>query len=308
MNDRRFGPVENAEALGVVEGTWSLDSYEDRDGYDPTFLGGAEIPLPTPGRHLNTVATLKEEAKADGLPNWELRYRHFSVAFDGARQLPLFSAVNIDGERIDRDTASNGSWRRDPRIPSSIQNLREGYGHAHKGFFSRGHMTRRLDPNWGEKDKVLQADADTFHITNAAPQQQGFNSPIWLRLEDYVIDNAGAQDLRISVFTGPVLREDDPLYYGRRVPLDFWKIVLFLDPRSGGPSCIGYRRSQAKNVPSAQGGFIFGNFEDCQVPVAWIAQATGLQMKALIEVDVMRGADPRMWVRLGSLEDLYLRR
>ncbi|MGE7367995.1 DNA/RNA non-specific endonuclease [Neorhizobium sp. NPDC001467] len=54
------------------------------------------------------------------------------------------------------------------------------------GLFSRGHMTRREDPSWGSPSVARQADADTFHITNAAPQRQGFNGGIWLDLSAYV--------------------------------------------------------------------------------------------------------------------------
>ena len=63
-----------------------------------------------------------------------------------------------------------------------------------------------------------------MHVTNATPQMQAFNSPIWLALEDYALQHAREDDMRISVFTGPVLTDDDPNvrrpYPGSR----FWKV------------------------------------------------------------------------------------
>ena len=84
-------------------------------------------------------------------------------------------------------------------------------------------MTRREDPNWGDDETATRSDGDTFHITNVAPQRQGFNAGIWLDLENYVLDNTDDNDLRVTVITGPILSEDDPVYYNRNVPTAFWK-------------------------------------------------------------------------------------
>ena len=42
-----------------------------------------------------------------------------------------------------------------------------------------------------------------MHVTNATPQMQAFNAPIWLALEDYALQHAREDDMKISVFTGP---------------------------------------------------------------------------------------------------------
>ncbi|WP_404854351.1 DNA/RNA non-specific endonuclease, partial [Escherichia coli] len=44
------------------------------------------------------------------------------------------------------------------------------------------------------------------------PQVAQLNQRSWLSLEDYVLQNARSEGFRISVFTGPVFRDDDPLY------------------------------------------------------------------------------------------------
>lgn len=304
----RFGPADQAAQLRVTEGMLPIGDYADRNGYEPDFVGAATpLELPGVGRWADDLVQLLPEARTFGRSEHELRYRNFSVVMSASRGLPLFSAVNIDGSQSNRDVERTDVWRRDPRIPADAQNLREGYGNESGGFFSRGHMIRREDPNWGED--AVQADADTFHITNVAPQRQGFNAGLWLDLENYVLDSADEQNLRISVITGPVLTQDDPVYYNVAVPTEFWKIVVFVHGRSGALTTIAYRRSQVDALPSlSRSRFVFGDFDDTQVSVASIAEATGLELDDYAAHDVMAGADVRMAVRLRSVSDLFLTR
>ncbi|MDO5612609.1 MAG: DNA/RNA non-specific endonuclease [Paracoccus sp. (in: a-proteobacteria)] len=307
---RRFGPDSGLDALRVTESQLPLDSYAGRGGYDPAFVQAADpLPLPGAGRWSGDLVPLIPEALSPGQDPTELRYTHFSVRMSQSRALPLFSACNIDGSQSDRTIPRSNTWRRDPRIAPEYQNLREAYGHQGQGLFSRGHMTRREDPNWGDRDTARQADADTFHITNVAPQRQGFNGGIWLRLEDYVLDNTDRSNMRVSVVTGPVLSPDDPVYYNRRIPTAFWKVIAFVHAHSGELTTIGYRRSQMDYLPRPSGGrFVFGDFHDSQVPVAAIAAETGLDLTPWAERDVMAGASPDLEIRLAGVGDFYLMR
>jgi endonuclease G, mitochondrial len=307
---KHFGPVGDAQQTRVTQALLPLAGYGDRDGYRPDFITGQpEIPLPGAGKWQQDLLEVNAEARVEGRPNHVLAYRHFSVVMSNSRALPLFSAVNIDGALSDRAVERTDIWRRDPRIPLNKQNLSEGYGNANQGFFARGHMTRREDPNWGDRVIAEQADADTFHITNVAPQRQSFNAGPWLSLESYVLDNCDRENLKISVFTGPILTDQDPTYYNRRIPLDFWKIVAFVHPKTRELTTIGYRRSQVSSLPTLAGSrFVFGDFQDTQVPIEGLAEATGLDLSALAERDVMEGADKRIEIRVQSVSDIFLSR
>jgi endonuclease G, mitochondrial len=96
-----------------------------------------------------------------------------------------------------------------------------------------------FDPCWGDASDPAQALAesklgaeDTFHYTNAAPQVQTYNDIDWGNLEDYLLDKAQTTEKLLTVFTGPIFREDDPSYgKGRtggpwKIPLSFWKIAV----------------------------------------------------------------------------------
>ena len=72
-----------------------------------------------------------------------------------------------------------------------------------------------------------------MHVTNTTPQMQAFNAPIWLALEDYALQHAREDEMKISVFTGPYFADSDPEMYGVRIPLAFWKVIAFIHDEPG---------------------------------------------------------------------------
>jgi endonuclease G len=204
-------------------------------GYDPDFLSES-ISLDAiykPYTH-SKPAKDKVARLLDGSGH-ELRYWHYSAVLHAKRKFALLTAVNIDGNKL-RQIERKDTWRRDVRIADEYQPDDAFYVKSRaeeKVYFSRGHLVRLLDPCWGD----TQADADrgmqdTFHFSNAAPQVQTYNDVDWGNLEDYVLDQAQTQARKLSVFTGPIFRDDDPLYGKNRpggpwqIPLSFWKIAV----------------------------------------------------------------------------------
>ena len=164
----------------------------------------------------------------------ELAYRHFSCVIEKQRKFPLVTAVNINGKSL-APPGDRACWRRDKRVADEYQPDGDFYEKA-KGkdtvTFDRGHQVRYLDPCWGDDNLAALAGEDTLHYTNAAPQVHHYNDIQWGNLEDYVLDKAQTTEKKLTVFTGPVYRDDDPLY-GRdrpggpwRIPLSFWKIAV----------------------------------------------------------------------------------
>jgi endonuclease G len=200
-------------------------------GYDPGFL---TTPIP--------LAPIYAAANADGRvapllagAGTELKYWHFSAVVEKMRKFPLLTAVNIDGRKL-RKIKRKDTWRRDARLADEYQPDDEFYVRTRAReavYFSRGHQVRLLDPCWGDNDDdARRGMVDTFHFTNAAPQVQTYNDSDWGDLEDYVLDKAQTSLKRLTVFTGPIFRPEDPLY-GRerpsgpwRIPLSFWKIAV----------------------------------------------------------------------------------
>lgn len=163
-----------------------IEHYANRTGYDPLFIDGkTQIELPVLSDTLKRdVATFTWK----GQETHELTYMHFSAAVSKSRRMPIFSACNIDGTAA-QTVARTNVWKLDPRISPEYQILNEVYGNQRDGYFSRGHMTRRQDPDWGPEEIAAVADADTFHVTNAAPQVQRFNGGLWGSIEHYILAN-----------------------------------------------------------------------------------------------------------------------
>jgi len=255
------------------------EDYADRPGYDPDFIGhGIEVPLPRVTTGRNDVQTFE----LDGKKHQVLKYQHFSVLMSKSRRLCRYSAVNINGKEPKK--AKRPGWRTDPRIPKEAQIIKECYGDPPQ--FARGHMTRREDPIWGAIDLARLGNADSMHVTNAVPQMQPFNAGIWLGLEDYALEHAREDDMRISVFTGPFLRDDDPVRYGIQVPVTFWKVIAFIHDQTGELCATGYRMSQEDFLRDEE--FVFGVHKTAQASIASIERQAGLSFGALADVDPLQ--------------------
>jgi endonuclease G len=280
-----------------------------RAGYDAAFLDTA-AQVPVPGNDRLAV----------------LDYVHFSVHQDTGRRLAAITAVNIDGARL-RDVERGDNWRFDDRLPEEYQAGEDLYA---GNDLDRGHLVRRRDPVWGDDATARQANIDTFHYPVCAPQAGYFNQSqeLWNGLEDHVLEHARAAGQKISVFTGCVFADDDPVYRREfRIPRQFFKIAAWnRQPALGTLASTGYLLDQGEGLdpilrPGLRAGEDMpgpGPFRTFQVPVADIAVLTGLEMDQLAAADryrvpaaaqdeEVRGARAaRRWRELEDLDDISL--
>ena len=251
-------------------------------GYDPNFLG---IPLPLP-------------APIGGMLLRELPYTHFTVLLNPDRGLAQVTGVNIDGNQL-LDVNRDDSWMLDSRIPVAEQTGEAVYA---RNDLDRGHLVRRRDPVWGDPATARQANTDTFHYTNAAPQAGDFNQSkdLWLGLEDHVLAYAQTNRNRLSVFTAPILADSDPLYRGVQIPQQFWKIAAwtttgssptlraagFILDQTAQLDDIDLTRLRAE-TPTSDAPPPLGPFRTYQVPISDLETITALNLAVLSEADVL---------------------
>ncbi|MEL0627591.1 DNA/RNA non-specific endonuclease [Salinibacterium amurskyense] len=288
------------------DAAFDTDGY-DTDGYDSDFLGVA-VPFPSLAAAAAAAATAAAPAAA---PNRELAYTHFSVSLNPSRGLATATGVNIDGAQL-VNVGRGNDWHLDPRIPEHEQTGEAVYA---RNDLDRGHLVRRRDPVWGDGATAARANYDTFAFTNAAPQAAGFNQSkeLWLGLEDHVLEYARANRNRISVFTAPVLGDDDPLYRGVGIPQLFWKIAAWATASDTGQAGDADEADDAR-IELRAAGFLLdqrpqlsdidldearalalandappplGPFRTFQVPIADIAEVTGLDLGALLGADAL---------------------
>ena len=226
-------------------------NYAERPGYDPDFLGqGLKVPMPT----VSDQKLKKDVLLLKGRKGAELKYWNYSVIMNGARRLALVSAVNVDPTlRASNEVRDGDRWYADPRIEPGKQVGAEFYSKQttfedrENNPFDKGHLTRRLDAQWGTAGNAKRNGDDSFHWTNCSPQHWKFNqgSKRWLGLEDYVIRTFAGGNARACVFNGcvfdaprskaedgrrvpdldPAHRVADPTFGKVSIPKSFYKVV-----------------------------------------------------------------------------------
>jgi endonuclease G, mitochondrial len=238
------------------------DNYDERNGYDPKFLGsGLSVSLPKLKSHKFGRPLLLKGSNA------EIKYWNYSVVMNRTRRLAYFSAANIDSDRFAGNRDADGdTWYLDSRV-SKIDNdaqLGKDFYKKQKEFeadrtmnpFDQGHLTRRKDLQWGNNDKEAKRNGDdSYHYTNCSPQHWQFNqsnkaSGIWFRLEEAATSTL-SRGTRLCVMNGPIFdaplctldsdgrlrleltgrRVPDGTFGGVKIPKMFFKVIAY---RRGG--------------------------------------------------------------------------
>ncbi|MDP4193258.1 MAG: DNA/RNA non-specific endonuclease [Bacteroidota bacterium] len=268
-----------------------LSYYNNRKGYDPKFLE-TEIALP---EFTAKALSFGAVAGVTGSAENELKYTHFSIKFNKDRKMAFFTAVNIDGKKWVNIKRGSDEWYFDPRLPLDVQVGNDLYSNepsnGGKGWFDRGHLVRRQDPDWDTRDIAKMADEDTFHWTNCTPQYWEFNQDqeLWQGLENYILYNTEQERIRATVFTGPVFEEDDEEHRGVLIPKEFWKVIVVMD-KKGKLYSSAFIVSQEKYATDISFEKLpVGDFNNFQVSIAHIEKKTGLKFAdAVEEADVAK--------------------
>jgi len=291
-------------------------------GYDPGFLSQ---PVDLQGIY----AAVRADGKTAPLKNGagdELTYHRFSVIVHKERKFALLTAVNIHGKLLKHPGKRQSVWRQDERMDGVYQPAGDFY-EKEKGTdkiqFSRGHLVRRFDPSWGKSvaDAKL-GDEDSFHYANAAPQFQTYNDVDWGNLEDYVLNRAQTIEKKMTVFQGPIFRDDDPLYGKSRVggpwkiPLSFWKIAV-LEKAPGQLAAAAFIVGQTQYVGALYEAKVFSGLRPyrlddmrsrkIQTTIKTVEEQTGLDFSAIRTLDAHGSLESTRQTRwINRLDDVLI--
>lgn len=157
-------------------------------------------------------------------------YTHFSLTLSKKRRFPFWVGWNVDGGSLKKLSRNNIRFVKDPRLPANTQVGNELY---ENNRLDRGHIARRADLLWGSLPEAQKANTDSFFYTNITPQMDDFNQSskngLWGELEDAVFADVDVDDLKVSVFGGPVFQDDDRTFRGVKIPREFWKVITFTE-------------------------------------------------------------------------------
>ena len=190
--------------------------------YDPNFIPGQEVSLPTLTNSVQSVAF------NGGIP---VSHTRFSIVFNQQRGFAIYTAHNIDGATIipEGEIPRNDRFRLDPDIPRHLQ-VDNDRGYL-KNPWDRGHLVRRRSLHWDDIAQAQEADSQSFFWTNIAPQHENLHDTAWGSIEDWIFDVSDDADRKSCVFTGPVFTATDPEHVNQvgeipiRIPSGFWKII-----------------------------------------------------------------------------------
>ncbi len=267
------GRTAGVAAMATGPRTTPPGEFNGRKGYDHDFLANFSVDLPQ-----RVGVRAGDEVPLLSGDGHVLDYEHFSLIMSKTRRIAMFTACNIDGAESRKITRNGDVWSLDGRIDAKYQLGEEMYSNNH---LDRGHLVRREDPVWGTNAAI--ANDDTFHFTNCSPQYDAFNQHIWLGLENYILQNARVHNLQISVFTGPVLRDDDPIYRNIRIPREYWKVICLVTEERRA-SATAYKISQEDLLNEGM-AFVFGKYKTYQVSIRSIEALTHLDFGELRSFD-----------------------
>lgn len=185
------------------------------------------------------------------------KIRNYSFYWDYDNLVARWVAYPLNKTYIGTGKRSD-AWNVDPLLSTDKQPVLYGaFSEGNNGWYARGHQIPSADRYSGD------SNPQTFYGTNMTPQDEGFNSGIWAKLEGKVRDWAknGYDTDTVYVATGCVV--DGAKYYcfdnyGKKVtvPSGYYKAILRYSPSStitqstgGYMGCAFY--FEHKNYPSS---------------------------------------------------------
>lgn len=264
------GEVWTAATAPRSPETAALPSSEVLEGYDASFIGPT-IPLP------RLSPTQQASAFDGGRP---VDYRNYSVVLDATRRVALFSAANLDRQKLRVLRRVSEAMQPDPRVGLNQQLSPEWF--ERDGLVS-GRLVTRQEIAWGDyfsKDDE-QAAREVGVLLDVYPnvtvRRDAFPRNAWTLLERWVFTDHNKSASKVTIFSGPVLRRDDPTVDGVQVPQQYWKIAVSL-PLLGGSHLVvdAFLMSETStSAPPSPSGLLFSP-KAHRATVADIEASTGL--------------------------------
>src|SRR6056297_2640185 len=179
----------------------------------------------TPATYSNTKGSSVDLAESIFLPTSTtgeiVEHAYYTLSYSEPHEQPEWVAYTLKKEHLTYDDRQRPYFIEDPKVSTKSADWKNYRGSG----YDRGHLLPAGDRRFSE-----QAYNETFYTSNISPQDRGFNSGIWNRLEIHVRQWAKRYG-RLNVITGGVL-EPGLVEIGQEdvdVPAYFYKIIARKD-------------------------------------------------------------------------------
>jgi DNA/RNA endonuclease G (NUC1) len=218
----------------------------------------------------------------------------YVLCFDPVNRVPLWAAYRLRAEDV-VSARRLDAFRTDPRL-SEDENPACG-DYAGSGY-ARGHLVPRDDMN-----RSPAAQANTFFLSNMAPQIGAFNGGIWSRLERLVREYAVRYG-EVYVLTGSILEDrSNRLPSGRvAIPSRFYKVVV-RKSAAGDPAAVAvvlphYPFHPGPGAPKRGGSAADAYLIAHAASIREIEHLTGLPLFPRLEAESLkRAVASELWPR-----------
>lgn len=185
----------------------------------------------------------------------------YLTANDTAAKLPVWTSYTLTPAHALGCIPRTDAFAADQSLTPGLR--AEPSDYAGTGY-DKGHVVPDADLSWD-----LQAEYESFLMTNMMPQLPGLNRGIWKLLETAVRGWAVQRGHNLLIYVGPIYGSGDPVIGANRViiPRAFYKIVV--DGSTG--EVAGFLFPQAPN----QGN----DLTRVRVPIAQIEQLSGIKFQ-----------------------------
>lgn len=191
----------------------------------------------------------------------------FVVGYDENRKNPAWVCYRVFRDDIEKGPKRPSRFSVDERTASKVSH--DDYTNS---GFDRGHMA----PNWAIALRYgVDAQTETFLMSNVVPQKPNLNQGPWRELEEDVAKIYGNQLEEVWVITGPIYDDAvERLVSGVEIPDSYYKIIVDQLP-SGEVRVMAFEMPQEIDRRA--------KYEDYGVSVNSIEKNTGLDFLSELE-------------------------
>jgi len=243
--------TDGKKILIYQDGTWKPVRIETLSEIHPVSIEHLEFPRP-------------------GAHDQILKHTGYFLSFNSSCHIANWVAYELTAEETVAVVKRNDRFIPDPLLSSGTVSNADYKGSG----YDRGHLAPSADMCYS-----YQTMAESFYLSNMAPQNRSFNRGIWSKLEAQVRQWA-VDDKAVYVVTGTVLTKGLPSIGNNRitVPALFYKVILdytepdikaiaFLMPNQGSQEPLQHYAVSIDSVERVTGTDFFYQLPDDQEQV-----------------------------------------